>query len=164
MNEGELRNCDDERSRKVLLIKPAFDVARFIRTQLDDHGLVHRCGDDEELPCEAATYVHTLMKSGARAEGQTLPARPGTYAPFDFPQHSTVSLTLDSSAASYGAYKDLARSRTLAAMKAIRDAHGGYRRALDVQTRCPLHAVIDAGDGTTHQAAKVALNSDSTCD
>lgn len=126
--------CADADARRswIILVKPAYNVGEF-EQQLDaGKTRIERCGGERELPCEASAYLARNPK--AREKASTAAA---------FPQHSTALMTLDSDYTRYGAYKDLLRSHTVSAFKAIRGGDEGPSdaRLLDIlreQKRNPV--------------------------
>jgi hypothetical protein len=72
--------------------------------------VVSRCGDNSQLPCESSAVLIS-QKQHIR--------HPPKFDSPDFPQRSTVKMTFNSDANSYGAYRELAHHYTKQAIQAL---------------------------------------------
>lgn len=136
-------------AQRVIVIKPAFDMAAFAHEQLDEAGLLRDCGEHTQLPCEAASYVLSRgplskVAHAARSlpEGEPLPA--SAFKGLDFPQHSTVLSTFNSSAYLYGAYKDLGAHLMKQAWTRAQWPDADFAREVAAQAAKPVRSATAA--------------------
>ncbi|MGB0662754.1 MAG: hypothetical protein ACPGMR_03070 [Pontibacterium sp.] len=124
-------SCAEDKSvQRIWLIKPAVDFAHYLGTQTHSEQVVS-CGRDAllQLPCEASAF---MVGSDVDKHLHAFPS---------FPQHKTVSMTLDSSSLQYGAYKDLAEFYTSLTLKAIQQ--GAFDQILKTQKLHPIRYTLD---------------------
>ncbi|MAD45119.1 MAG: hypothetical protein CMI02_00820 [Oceanospirillaceae bacterium] len=127
---GCMKNPDAQRA---WIIKPAIDYAYYIRRQTDRNGSVMACGNQTSvlIPCETAAF---LVNNSTVTNDYGFPR---------FPQNGTVAMTLDSSSAMYGAYRELAdfyMTTALAAIRRVKDHPELFNQLMDVQKNHPLPA------------------------
>lgn len=147
--DGKDRLCADKAriAHRLFIVKPAIDVDCFVdsqdattatpacrprapaRTDLSRVPNVTRCAaskDDEQhyLPCETAGFVADNWAAIREGKG--------------FPQHSTVFVTIDSSATLYGAYRELARHSVRGLGKDVAALEAKFDALLTEQARSPM--------------------------
>lgn len=121
---------EGEGTSRVVVLKPALDLAQFRKLQLETDRLALRaCGQDAEgslLPCETSAYLVRMLLKNPGA----VPA---------FPQDGTASVTFDSNGLQYAAYRDLAAWQMRQAKGRVTNLdYKGFMALMKLQSNDPI--------------------------
>jgi hypothetical protein len=105
---------------RIWILKPAIDYPHFLKVQKPDENnpAIATCKEPMQLPCETSAFLAAYIGKKNR------------YGYPQFPQNSTVLMTIDSSPALYGAYRDLSSWNTtqlLSFLNDVRKRSDGHR-------------------------------------